>query len=107
MPPTDFFASGDTDDFSEEPEAFEGFESLLSQANGFLRDSFLEWHYRSRDEKLIAFSNHHVYQGSLTTFPGSGRAGKPIQAEVVDFSGEYPVNTKSGGDEVVRVAELV
>ena len=29
----------------------------------------LDWHYRSRHESLIAFSNHHYYQGRLVTFP--------------------------------------
>jgi very-short-patch-repair endonuclease len=30
----------------------------------------LTWHYRSRDERLIAFSNSWIYDNSLTTFPG-------------------------------------
>ena len=30
----------------------------------------LAWHYRSRDERLVAFSNAHIYGGALTTFPG-------------------------------------
>ena len=30
----------------------------------------LLWHYRSRDERLITFSNNHLYDRSLTTFPG-------------------------------------
>jgi len=32
----------------------------------------LRWHYRSRDERLIAFSNHTFYEGSLITFPSPG-----------------------------------
>ena len=32
----------------------------------------LDWHYRSRDEALIAFSNHHIYGDRLVTFPGPG-----------------------------------
>ena len=31
----------------------------------------LQWHYRSRDDRLIAFSNNHIYGGSLTAFPGA------------------------------------
>ena len=30
----------------------------------------LRWHDRSRREPLIAFSNHHFYDGDLVTFPG-------------------------------------
>lgn len=29
----------------------------------------LTWHYRSRDESLVAFSNRHYYGGQLLTFP--------------------------------------
>ena len=29
----------------------------------------LTWHYRSRDESLVAFSNRHYYDGKLRTFP--------------------------------------
>ena len=29
----------------------------------------LTWHYRSRDESLIAFSNRHYYDGALLSFP--------------------------------------
>ena len=36
------------------------------------RPRTLDWHYRSRDERLIAFSNAHIYDRSLTTFPGVG-----------------------------------
>src|SRR5690606_31808884 len=39
----------------------------------------LRWHYRSRHEALIAFSNRHFYEGRLLTFPspddGGGRLG--------------------------------
>lgn len=107
MPPTNFFNTQEAEDVTEEPEAHEGFESLLEQASSFLQDCYLAWHYRSRDEKLIAFSNYHVYQGSLITFPGSGRERTPLHAEVLEFSGVYPVETASGGDEVQRVVALV
>jgi len=33
----------------------------------------LKWHYRSRCESLIRFSNENFYEGNLITFP----AGKP------------------------------
>ena len=31
----------------------------------------LGWHYRSRHESLIAFSNHHYYEDGLYTFPSA------------------------------------
>src|SRR5207248_8498551 len=32
----------------------------------------LRWHYRSKDERLIAYSNHTFYEGNLITFPSPG-----------------------------------
>lgn len=45
-------------------------ESILDRcrAAGVLRHR-LSWHYRSRDESLIAFSNRHYYDGALLSFP--------------------------------------
>ncbi|QQL43714.1 DUF3320 domain-containing protein [Sulfuriroseicoccus oceanibius] len=71
MPPTNFFqrASGDSDfDGSVEDDM----ESILDEclAVGIPRHS-LSWHYRSRHESLIAFSNHQYYGGNLITFPAA------------------------------------
>jgi len=76
LPPTTFFASGDADgdgDDEEEESAslVVGFESILDVLNAALPMSAnLLWHYRSRDERLINFSNAHLYDNSLKTFPG-------------------------------------
>jgi very-short-patch-repair endonuclease len=47
-----------------------GFESVLDALRPLLPTAPLAWHYRSRDERLVAFSNSRVYGGALTTFPG-------------------------------------
>ncbi len=80
LPPTTFFASGDDDDYSQEEEAgrSEGFESLLDMMIPFVRSRYLDWHYRSRDESLINFSNHHIYQDRLVTCPGPGGPRRSI-----------------------------
>lgn len=66
MPPTSFFnrAANDTDETEED------MESILDEclAAGLYNHS-LSWHYRSRHESLIAFSNHQYYDGNLITFP--------------------------------------
>lgn len=41
-----------------------GAESLLSLARPRVAHAGLEWHYRCRDEALIAFSNHAMYHGA-------------------------------------------
>lgn len=73
MPPTSFFALSSEDE-DEEPDL----ESILDECEtcGMPR-RMLMWHYRSKDEALIAFSNHQFYGGRLNTFPSSifGREG--------------------------------
>src|ERR1022692_1203794 len=69
LPPTTFFAAADDDEYAadEDAVATEGYESLLDAMNSFLNGSYLDWHYRSRYESLINFSNHYIYQGRLVT----------------------------------------
>lgn len=69
MPPTNFFQKGEADNGEEEGEDL---ESILDEclAAG-LHSAYLSWHYRSRHESLIAFSNAHYYDGRLCTFPSA------------------------------------
>ncbi len=71
MPPTNFFQKGDNPD-EEEIDDFEDMESILDEclAAG-VHSSYLNWHYRSRHESLIAFSNHYYYKDRLFTFPAA------------------------------------
>lgn len=69
MPPTSFFNRGAG--ASEDDEATEeDMESILDEclAAGVPQHS-LAWHYRSRHESLIAFSNSRYYDNRLITFP--------------------------------------
>jgi len=68
LPPTNFF---DRAESTEDDEDVEGdLESILDECLGAnLPTMNLTWHYRSRNESLIAFSNHRYYGGSLVTFP--------------------------------------
>jgi very-short-patch-repair endonuclease len=68
LPPTAFFdrASSSMDDEDVEGDL----ESILDECMGAnLPTMNLSWHYRSRNESLIAFSNHRYYGGGLVTFP--------------------------------------
>jgi very-short-patch-repair endonuclease len=67
MPPTSFFARGDDDE--EMDDANEDLESILDETMTVLPVLRLEWHYRSRYESLITFSNRRYYDGKLITFP--------------------------------------
>ena len=69
LPPTNFFGreNGSDDDV---PEVESDLESILDECLGAsLPTRNLSWHYRSRHESLIAFSNHKYYGGGLVTFP--------------------------------------
>ena len=69
MPPTSFFnrAASATDEDVEED-----MESILDECLGAgVPKHSLSWHYRSRHESLIAFSNHRYYDSNLITFPAA------------------------------------
>ena len=73
MPPTNFFVSAmgiGEDNLASLNSIDEDLESLLDDAISlsFPRER-LNWHYRSRHESLIAFSNNRFYGNSLLTFP--------------------------------------
>ena len=71
MPPTNFFQKGESGENVDEAED-EDLESVLDEclAAG-LYSSHLNWHYRSRHESLIAFSNRNYYEDRLFTFPAA------------------------------------
>ena len=73
LPPTSFFVKGDAvEDDPDINAAAQDLESILDEclANG-LYSAYLNWHYRSRHESLIAFSNHFYYDDRLNTFPAA------------------------------------
>ena len=86
-------------------DALEPLDSLLDEAiaSGIAEKSLL-WHYRSRDERLIEFSNRRSYEGRLQTFPASARAHANLGVEFRPVKGVYD----RGGKATNRVeAEAV
>ncbi|WP_418116709.1 AAA domain-containing protein [Variovorax sp. 350MFTsu5.1] len=77
LPPTSFFSSGrdpedDTVSVEEEGDRIAvvlDADSLLNQGARNLPATLLAWHYRSRYESLIGFSNAAFYAGNLYTIP--------------------------------------
>jgi len=67
LPPTSFFIR-DFDDEEFEEEIID-LDSFLNEASLKFRNESLNWHYRSKNENLIAFSNYYFYKNSLITFP--------------------------------------
>ncbi|HVB99092.1 MAG TPA: AAA domain-containing protein [Candidatus Dormibacteraeota bacterium] len=108
LPPTTFFAAADEDELADDEKdaATGGYESLLDTTNAFMPSRYLDWHYRSRDEALISFSNHHIYQNRLVTFPGPG--GSPvIQHFLVAQQPGLDGQEESCAAEVQKVVDLI
>ncbi|WP_249126136.1 DUF3320 domain-containing protein [Streptomyces sp. A2-16] len=112
LPPTSFFsAAGDSDEGDEwDEDATDSFESILDmcKASGVLRGLPLRWHYRSRHENLIAFSNHDFYDNSMVTFPGALEQGPDIGVEFIKADGVYDRGGNSDNPiEAKKVAQRV
>lgn len=71
LPPTSFFSKSEGFEW-EESEFVEDLDSILEDclAAG-LPSLYLNWHYRSLHESLIAFSNFNYYDNRLHTFPSA------------------------------------
>lgn len=68
MPPTSFFDRAESAEDNEDVEP--DLESILDEClSANMPTMNLNWHYRSRHESLIAFSNSRYYNGDLVTFP--------------------------------------
>src|SRR5262245_8570280 len=119
LPPTTFFATaveGEDEILDDDNEAYNalatatasigGFESLLGTLEAFLPNWLLEWHYRSEDERLITFSNTHVYRGRLVTFP-SARGHEAIRHILVSHDPALGGQEESASREVEEVVSQV
>ncbi|MFC7659213.1 DUF3320 domain-containing protein [Pseudonocardia benzenivorans] len=89
MPPTSFAESAfDADDPVDAAETVEDEESILTECVlARVERHRLTWHYRSRDEALIAFSNQHYYGGSLSSFPAP--VGRASAVSLVRVDGHF------------------
>ncbi|SNS80164.1 Part of AAA domain-containing protein [Geodermatophilus pulveris] len=109
MPPTSFTepAYGTAeDDAAELPgTATEDEESILSEcvAAGVPRQ-WLSWHYRSRDESLIAFSNATYYGNRLSSFPAPthGRPSADVDGRGISLVRVDGTFHRSGAGRLLR-----
>lgn len=113
LPPTSFFDVV-SDDESEEAEE-QDYESILHAARTVLPESSdsLLYHYRSKYEDLIAFSNCEVYKDQLITFPNPDHTSRGVRFEYVEngvFDGgiakEGHAGTRRNDIEAARVVEM-
>ncbi|MCR4765025.1 MAG: DUF3320 domain-containing protein [Bacteroidaceae bacterium] len=106
MPPTSFFSTSAVD---EEEAEIDDMESILDDCIALsIPSRYLTWHYRSKHESLIAFSNSQYYDGKLYTFPSID--DRMSKVSLVQIEGAYdkgrtrsnPAEAKAIVQEVIR-----
>ena len=104
MPPTSFFSSNKVD---EEEAYIDDLDSILDDCIALsLPSRYLTWHYRSKHESLIAFSNSQYYDGKLFTFPSTDDRASKVRLIPVD--GTYDKGrTRSNKAEAQAIVEEV
>ncbi len=74
LPPTSFFNKILEDEDEDEMVGLQDSESILESVMPIFKTRRLRWHYRSKHESLIAFSNKHFYDTDLVLFPSPFKA---------------------------------
>jgi hypothetical protein len=109
LPPTSFFQKSLLEDIDWDQvtdEDVEVFDSILDECTGVgLPVKTLRWHYRSRHEELIAFSNSHFYDGTLITFPSAIAKDDGLGVKLVHVPGG--VYDRGGRRDNIKEAEVV
>jgi len=84
LPPTNFFQRVDDSDDGIGEDDVQDLESILDECLSIgLPTLGLDWHYRSRHESLIAFSNATYYDNRLVTFPSPVTEDRAVRLERV------------------------
>lgn len=82
MPPTSFFAGNMID---EDNLDLEDLDSILDDCLALgMPQTHLQWHYRSRHESLIAFSNREYYENGMLTFPSINDRERKVRLVTVN-----------------------
>ena len=107
MPPANFFnATLSTEEYEEEYE--DDLESILDKGSSVLPTIGLRWHYRSKSEELIAFSNKSFYESRLITIPQAKKKEKGFGIDHYYLeNGKYEVKTRINHEEAKFICDLV
>lgn len=104
MPPTSFFTGSGEDEENLEQEDL---ESILDDCLALnMPQSHLLWHYRSRHESLIAFSNREFYENQLYTFPSADDRQSMVQLVPVEGWFDRGKTRQNRAEAEAIVAEL-
>jgi len=90
LPPTSFFTKlVDEDDQDEETVSLQVTDSILDTVIPMFKNRRLRWHYRSRHESLIAFSNKNFYDSDLIIFPSPFKQNKKYGVKYTPVKGRF------------------
>ena len=113
LPPFDLFqtrSDGEEGEEEDDAEAAEtdrryGEKSLLDLAGTRHMTANLAWHYRSRHQALIDFSNHAFYGGELNVVPDAHSDPASPSVQWVECDGRWidRINMKEANEVVVQI----
>ena len=105
LPPTSFFHSAYVD---EENLENEDLESILDDCLALgMPERHLLWHYRSKHESLIAFSNIMYYDNKLCTFPSPDSLESKVKFIQVDGTYDRGFTKRNRKEAEALVAEVI
>lgn len=107
MPPSNFFNTNTDMDDDEDVGDVADFESILDVCSAAFSQLRLKWHYRSRYEQLISFSNKNFYDSDLITFPSSKTDKPEIGVDYHYVDGIFDHKTKSNRKEADCIVDLI
>lgn len=108
MPPSNFFnASVEAEDNDEETGDVTDFESVLDLCSASMQQLRLRWHYRSRYEQLVLFSNKNFYDNDLITFPSSKTDAPGIGVDYFHVDGVFDRKSHTNFKEAEYIVDLV
>lgn len=107
LPPTSFF-SKNRQETEEEETALQDMESILDDCLALgMPERHLTWHYRSRHESLIAFSNAHYYENKLMTFPSPDEPVSSVRWCPVEGYYDRGLTKQNRAEGEAVVAEII
>lgn len=108
LPPTNFFQKTDDAELDDDAYMEDDLESILEECIGAgLPRQSLRWHYRSRHESLITFSNQRYYDGGLVTFPSPDTKDKAVSLCFADGIYERGTSRTNPVEARMLVADLL
>lgn len=108
LPPTNFFQNLNNDeDDEDELTVVADSESILDVAWERFDRCLLNWHYRSRHQSLIEFSNYYFYNDRLTVFPSPFTQTKSFGVHLNYVLGTFKTGTRINEKEAQEIAFAV